>query len=67
MHQFCVYSQDPKFLEISRWLTGNNIKREFHLNRTRFWIPEGKILTEFLLKYGEICPQVLEDTNYALY
>jgi hypothetical protein len=67
MRQFCIYTQDPKFLEVSKWITTNKIKFESHLNRTRFWIPEDKIMTEFLLKYSECCPQVSEDLDNVLF
>jgi len=65
MRQYCVYTRDPKFLEVGRWLTANDIKLELHLNRTRFWISEGKVLTEFLLKYSDTCPQIEEAQDYA--
>jgi len=60
MNQYCVYTRDDRFLEVAHWITSNKIKFEPHLNRTRFWIPEGTIMTEFLLKYSEICPIVNE-------
>jgi hypothetical protein len=30
------------------------------LNRTRFWVPDGIIMTEFLLKFIHCCPTVEE-------
>ena len=60
MNQYCVYTRDDRFLEVAHWITSNKIKFEPHLNRTRFWVPEGIIMTEFLLKYSEVCPIVNE-------
>jgi hypothetical protein len=64
MNQYCVYTRDDRFLEVARWVTDNNLKFEPHLNRTRFWVPEGMIMTEFLLKYSEVCPKVIGE-DYA--
>ncbi len=68
MLQYCVYNQDPHLLEVAEWISQNNIKHEIHLNRTRFWVPQGPMLTEFLLKYSDICPQIQErlDNDYVL-
>ena len=63
MKQYCVYTRDEKFLEVTKWITKNNIKCEPHLNRTRFWVPSGPIMTEFLLKYIDICPAVTENSE----
>lgn len=67
MNQYCVYTRDARFLEVARWVTDNNLKFEPHLNRTRFWVPEGIIMTEFLLKYSDICPKVLNEDSYVVY
>ena len=66
MHQYCVYTSDPKFMEVCKWISQHKIKYEVHLNRTRFWILEGAKLTEFLLKYSDICPKVKEGSDYAV-
>jgi hypothetical protein len=63
MKQYCVYTRDEKFLEVAKWISKNNIKFEPHLNRTRFWVPYGPIMTEFLLKYIDICPAVTENSE----
>jgi len=61
MTQYCIYTRDDKFLEVAEWVSNKKIKCEPHLNRTTFWVPEGIIMTEFLLKYSEICPKVNEE------
>ena len=69
MLQYCVYTVHKQFDEVLQWITQNNIKFEVHLNRTRFWVPIGAVLTEFLLKYINVCPSVKEriDNHYALF
>ena len=67
MDQYCVYTRDDRFLEVARWVTDNNLKFEPHLNRTRFWVPEGMIMTEFLLKYSEVCPKDLNEDSYVVF
>lgn len=66
MQQYAVYTMDPNFLEVVKWINLHKLKYEPHLNRTRFWIPEGPMLVEFLLKWQEQCPKVEESNNYAL-
>ena len=68
IRQYCVYTKDPEFLQVASWLDSTSTKYEPHLNRTRFWIPEGPVLTEFLLKWGDCCPEVKEqvDRDYLL-
>ena len=64
MRQFCVYTRDDHFVEVIRWLKNNNIKFESHINRTRFWIPEGPTLTWFLVTWADVCPEVKENEDY---
>jgi hypothetical protein len=68
MHQYCVYTNNNLYIEVGQWLMHNDITHEIHMNRIRFWIPEGPALTEFLLKYANICPSVEErlDNDYSL-
>jgi|Laugrespbdmm15dd_1035085.scaffolds.fasta_scaffold48384_2 hypothetical protein len=68
MYQYCVYTSNNQYAEVAQWLVHNGIKNEIHLNRIRFWVPEGLVLTEFLLKYSDTCVSVEErlDNNYAI-
>jgi hypothetical protein len=61
MKQFYVLTQDPKFIDVSDWITENNIHWEMHLNRTRFLVPDGPVMTDFLLRFIQCCPEVDED------
>ncbi len=59
MHnQFYVLTRDLHFITVGKWIAHNNIPHEVHLNRTRFWIPTGPLLTEFLLRWADVCPRV---------
>lgn len=40
IRHYCVYTQDPKFATVLRFIKSYNIKHELHLNRTRFWIDD---------------------------
>jgi hypothetical protein len=62
VYQYAVYTQHPRFLDVARWLSSHQLKIIPHLNRTRFWIAEGPVLTEFLLRWGDVCTRV-EDNN----
>ena len=68
MRQFYILTLDPRLGEVFRYIEEHGFSYEVHLNRTRFWIPEGTILTEFLLRFSESCPAVDEtmDLNSGL-
>lgn len=66
LYQFAVYTKSNEFIEVINWIKRNNVRAEVHLNRTRFWIPYGPELLEFLLTWGSVCPRVDDETNHAL-
>ena len=51
MLQFALANQDPKLGDLIAFIQQHDLKHELHLNRTRFWIPEGPVLTEFYLRF----------------
>ena len=51
MLQFALANQDPKLRDLFEFIQQHDLKHELHLNRTRFWIPEGPVLTEFYLRF----------------
>ena len=53
MQQYYVLTQDDKFKDILRWLDMHGCWYDVHLNRTRFCIEPGRLLTEFMLLYSE--------------
>jgi hypothetical protein len=60
MKQYFVLNRDPRFIDVADWITENDIQYEMHLNRTRFWVPDGPTTTEFLLKFIHCCNEVEE-------
>jgi hypothetical protein len=58
-----VFTSSPEFIEVLDWLDENEIKCEVHLNRTRFWIPDGELKMMFLLKWAYCCPVVHDDED----
>ena len=66
MNQYGVYTGDDRFLDVVNWLKINKIKKiEVHINRTRFWVPDGPVLTDFLLRFSGVCPAVAESDCYV--
>ena len=53
-----ILTQHPDFADVLTWVGSFPLQCEFHLNRTRFWVPEGTIYTEFALRWGHACPPV---------
>lgn len=52
MKQFAVFNSDRTNLALAlKFIEQYDLKHELHLNRTRFWVPEGPILTEFYLRF----------------
>ncbi len=68
LHEFYILTRSLDYIPVGRWLAHNRIKHEVHLNRTRFWIDEGPLLTEFLLRWQDSCPPVdpLEDRTTGI-
>ena len=60
LYEFFVLTRDTEFINVGRWIAHNRLQHEVHLNRTRFWVPEGPLLTEFLLRWRDRCPPVSE-------
>jgi hypothetical protein len=56
MLQFALLNQDPKLRDLLEFIQQHVLDHELHLNRTRVWIPEGPILTEFLLRFDSCYP-----------
>jgi hypothetical protein len=50
---YAVLSASADYLRVMNWVSDRELAIEVHLNRTRFWIPEGVVLTEFLLRYSD--------------
>ena len=58
MPQYYILNQDPTAQAVFSFIREHSLTVEVHLNRTRFWVPEGLVLTEFLLRFADTCPNV---------
>ena len=63
MRQYYVLTQDPALQAVFEFISHHNLKLEVHLNRTRFWVPSGTILTEFLLRFSTVATLVDESLD----
>lgn len=55
MREYYILTLDPNLGSVFNFIERNQLPFELHLNRTRFWVPEGAVLTEFLLRFGQCC------------
>jgi hypothetical protein len=58
MIEFYILTLSPRLTEVFAYIEQQGFEHEVHLNRTRFWVPEGPRLTDFLLRYADVCPRV---------
>ena len=63
MRQYYVLNQDPRANQVFEFIREHKLTCEVHLNRTRFWVPEGTELTEFILRYNDTCPRVDDELD----
>ena len=63
MRQYYVLTQDPALQAVFEFIRHHNLNLEVHLNRTRFWVPSGTILTEFLLRFSTVATLVDESLD----
>ena len=61
MRQYYILTLDPRAGQVFSFIREHRLQMDVHLNRTRFWVPEGSVLTEFLLRFSDCCPYV-DDT-----
>lgn len=66
IYHWAVYSRDPEFSQVLEWIQSQDIVYELHINRTRFWIPTGKLYLEFLLRFSHCCHRVDPQEDLAL-
>ena len=65
LKQYYILTGDPHYTHVVRFIKSCALPCEIHLNRVRFWIDtESYHYTEFALRYGHLCPLVIE-VDYA--
>ena len=65
MRQYYILTLDPRIREVFEFIDYYKLDIEVHLNRTRFWVPEGSVLTEFVLRFSDCCHHVDESVDLA--
>jgi hypothetical protein len=60
-----VFSRSPDFADILAWVQARGFKYEVHLNRTRFWVPDGALHTEFVLRWYHAVNKVADSEDLA--
>jgi hypothetical protein len=63
MRQYYVLTQDPNIAQVFEFIQHHKLECSVHLNRTRFWVPDGTVLTEFVLRFGDHCAYVDESLD----
>jgi hypothetical protein len=58
LNQYYILTRDPRITEVFEFIGQHGLRCEVHLNRTRFWVPEGSIFTEFALRFSDCCTSV---------
>jgi hypothetical protein len=58
VRHYSLTALDPNFTHVMSWIHRRDVQYELHLARVRFWVPEGVILTEFLLQFADSCSLV---------
>ena len=58
MLHYYILNLDPHARLVFEFIQHHRLKSSIHLNRTRFWVPEGTVLTEFLLRFSTVCTPV---------
>lgn len=49
---FAVFTSDRTNLARAiDFIRTHNLRHEFHINRLRFWVPYGEVLTDFYLRF----------------
>ena len=61
MRHYYVLNLNPRAAEVFEFIRDHELTVEVHLNRTRFWVPDGSVLTEFLLRFSE-CVQLVDES-----
>lgn len=54
MKHYYVLTQDPLYRHVLAFIKTHGLRCDLHLNRTRFWVPNGAVKTELLLRFPNI-------------
>lgn len=63
MRHYYVSNSNPSLEDLFEFIRHHKLSVEIHLNRTRFWVPNGTVLTEFLLRFSTVATLVDESAD----
>jgi len=55
---YYILNSSPHLAPVLAFVQHHELRYEIHFNRTRFWVPGGTVLTEFLLRFSTHCELV---------
>ena len=58
MRHYYILTLDPHRSEVFGFIDYHKLRFQVDPNRTRFWVPEGSVLTELLIRFGDCCHYV---------
>ena len=65
MRQYYILNLDPRAEAVFEFIKAHQLRVEVHLNRTRFWVPLGRVHTEFAVMFSDCCPLVDDSMDLA--
>jgi len=65
MRHYYILTLDPNAASVAAFIQRHHLRYELHLNRTRFWVPSGPVLTEFVLRFDHCCSLVDDHLDLA--
>jgi hypothetical protein len=65
MRQYYIPNLDPRADLVFEFIKNHALRVEVHLNRTRFWVPDGMVHTQFAIQFSESCPLVDDSLDLA--
>jgi len=63
MRHYYVSNSNPCLESIFEFIRHHNLQLEVHLDRARCWVPDGTVLTEFLLRFSTVATLVDESLD----
>ena len=65
MRQYYILNLDPRSELVFEFIASHTLRVHVHLTRTRFWVPEGIVHTEFAILFGDCCLPVDDSLDLA--
>jgi hypothetical protein len=56
--EYYILTQHANYTHVIQFIRANALESSLHLNRVRFWVPQGRVYTEFQLRFADSCARV---------